>query len=120
MLPRRLSSGISPTPRGAMNNRIQLMRANSQRDTNGEFLPDVVFAECWASISKLASKYTEKSEIVTTEATHKIVISYRPGVTTVLKILFQGRLFLLEAVFDPDEHKNELWLFAYERNDGVV
>ena len=119
MLPRRLSSGISPTPRGAMSHRIQLLRANTQRDGNGEFLPDVVFAQCWASITKLASKYTEKSELVVSEATHKIVIPYRAGVSTSMKVLFQNRIFLLEAVFDPDERKNELWLFAYERNDGA-
>lgn len=111
---------MSYTPLGAFEHRIQLMQQNSLRDSNGEFLADIVVAECWAAIRAIAQKYTEKQQQVVTEATHKVIIHYIPGVTSNLKVkLADGRIWNIEAVADPDERQVELNLYCYERNDGV-
>jgi SPP1 family predicted phage head-tail adaptor len=99
-----------------MRHTIDLLQPNTQRDSNSEFLYPVVFATCWASIQALASKYTEKQEQVVTEATHKVVIQYRSGVTSAMKVRFEGRIFDIQAVLDPDETHDQLWLMCYERS----
>lgn len=111
---------MSYTPVGAFTTLIQLMDKNSLRDSNGEFLADVLFAECWASIRAISQKYTEKQQQVVTEATHKVIIHYIPGVTSEMKVkLPDGRIWNIEDVADPDERQVELNLYCYERNDGV-
>jgi SPP1 family predicted phage head-tail adaptor len=110
---------MSYTPIGAFTTYISLMQKNSLRDTSGEFLADVVFAQCWAAIRALATKYTEKTQQVVTEATHKVIIPYISGVTSALKVkLPDGRIWNIEAAADPDERQVELNLYCYERNDG--
>jgi SPP1 family predicted phage head-tail adaptor len=110
---------MSYTPIGAFSVLINLMQRNSLRDTNGEFLPDVVFAQCWAAIRAITQKYTEKQQQVITEATHKVIIHYLAGVTSALKVqLPDGRIWNIEAAADPDERQVELNLYCYERNDG--
>jgi SPP1 family predicted phage head-tail adaptor len=117
MLPRRLSTNLSYTPTGAMQHRVVLSKASSQRTATGEFVQRYEpFATCWASIQMLAGKYTEKTQQVITESTHKIIIRYIPGVTTAMTVqLSDGRVWNIEAVADPDERHVELQLFCYER-----
>lgn len=118
MLPRRLSTNLSYTPTGALQHRVTLSKPSAQRTASGEFVQQYEsFATCWASIQMLAAKYTEKTQQVVTEATHKITIRYIPGVTSAMTVqLSDGRVWNIEAVSDPDERHVELQLFCYERN----
>ena|SRR5579884_3623248 len=102
-----------------MQQQIQLLEQNSQRDKNGEFLSPTIFAQLWAKVEALAGKYSEKSQQVVSEATHKVTIHYLPGVTSAMKVQLNSRVFNVEYVADPDERQVELWLFCYERNDGA-
>ena len=110
---------MSYTPIGAFSTLINIMQKNSQRDANGEFLADVVFAQTWAAIRAMTQKYTEKQQQVVTEATNKVTIPYISGVTSAMKVqLPDGRIWNIEAVSDPDERQVELNLYCYARNDG--
>lgn len=120
MLPRRLSMNLGYTPTGAMQHRVVLSKPSSQRSATGEFVQRYEpFATCWASVQALAAKYTEKPQQVVSESTHKVTMRYISGVTTAMTVtLTDGRIWNIEAVFDPDERHVELQLFCYERNDG--
>lgn len=120
MLPRRLNNGVGYASTGAMSNRVSVLQRSQARDaTTGEFLTThELVATVWAKIDMLATKYIERPEQVTTEATHKVTIRYMSGITTANLIQFDNRVFNIEAVFDPDERKRELHLMCYERNDG--
>src|ERR1700743_2040051 len=105
---------------GAFSIHVQLMERNTQRDDNGSFLADLVFADCWAAIRPLVYKYTEKQQQVVTEATQQVTIPYIPNVTSALNVrLDDGRIWNIEAVTDPDMRQVELNLYCYERNDGA-
>jgi SPP1 family predicted phage head-tail adaptor len=117
MQPRRLSTNRTYTPTGAMTTRVTLSQPSEQRGPTGEFIQQYEpFATCWASIEMLAAKYTEKTQLVIAEATHKVTIRYLPVTPSMTVILPDGRIWNIEAVFDPDERKVELQLFCYERN----
>lgn len=119
MLPRRLSTGTAYAPTGSLNQQITLLERSTQRDALGNFIDPGTFATCWARIEPLASKYTQDQQQIVTEATHRITIRYIPNVTTALTIqLSSGAIWNIESVLDPDGRQFELWLMAYERNDG--
>src|SRR5437867_7847265 len=118
MFPRRLSTGIAYTPAGALQHRITLLQQNQQRDTNGEFLDPVIFAETWASISILQGRDLERAQQIVSEVSHKVVIRHIEGVKSSMTVQFVDRTFLIQAVEDPDERKVELHLLCLERNDG--
>jgi SPP1 family predicted phage head-tail adaptor len=115
---RRLSTGIAYESRGAMVHRITLLKDNSQRNAEGEFLPATDFADTWASIKVLQGRELEKLQQIVAEVTHKIVIPYQDGVISGMRIQFGKRIFQIEAVQDPDERKVDLILLGLERNDG--
>lgn len=118
MLPRRLSNGVGYTNVGALQHQVYILQRNTRRDANGDFLPPVVFATCWARVQALTDKYTEKAQQVVTEATHRVTVRYIPGLDTSMQVQFNGRIFNIAAILDPDERQVELWLMCYERNSG--
>jgi SPP1 family predicted phage head-tail adaptor len=120
MLPRRVSDNFAYTPRGSMNRQVQLLKPSTRRDASGEFLDPDVFATCWAKITSITPKYTEKKDQVVVEATHKIVIPYVDGITSefTVKLISTGQIFLILEPNDPDQRQVELWLRCYQRNDG--
>jgi len=102
-----------------MNVCITLLLAEQKRSPIGEFLPPEKFASTWASVRALAGRDLEKSQQVVAEVTHKIVMRYLPGVLAKMLVqLPDGRIFIIQAVLDPDERKIEMWLMCKERNDG--
>jgi SPP1 family predicted phage head-tail adaptor len=117
---KRLSTGTAYTSAGAMNICITLLLADQQRTPDGEFLPWEKFASTWASIRAMTGRDLEKAQQVVAEVTHKVVIRYMPGVLAKMLVqLPDGRIFLIQAIMDPDERKVELWLLCKERNDGA-
>lgn len=101
---------------GRLRLRIQIVQPNLSRDSRGELEAPTVFATVWSSLTPLTSKYIEKAERVVTEATWKLGIRYLAGLTTAMHVLYDGRVFNIEAVMDPDGRKRELELHCYERN----
>jgi SPP1 family predicted phage head-tail adaptor len=118
MQPRRLSTGISYEPRGAMQHRVTLLQRNSRRTDEGESLPPTDFADTWASIKVLQGRELDKAQQIVAEVTHKVVIPYQDGVESDMLVQFRNRLFVIQAVQDPDERQVELHLLCAERNEG--
>jgi len=101
---------------GKMRQKITLVQRNEAQDSQGEPLPPTEVATVFAQIQMLSAKYTEKTQIVITESTHKFTIRYRDDVTSAMQIQYDGRVFNIEAVFDPTEMKRFLIIFCYERD----
>jgi SPP1 family predicted phage head-tail adaptor len=117
MLPRRLSNNVSYVSAGSMTERVALLTASQSKDADGEFVQaHELVATVWGRVDALTSKYIEKPESVTTEATHKVTIRWMPGITSAnLVQLSDGRIFDIQAALDPDERKVNLALYCYER-----
>lgn len=113
---KRLSTGSGYQSTGALNQKVQIMQASTRRDSTGEFLDDEVFADCWARIQDISHKYTEKPQIVLTEATDVVYIRYIPGVTKAMKVRSGTRLMNIEIAVDPDDLQVELRIYCYDRD----
>jgi SPP1 family predicted phage head-tail adaptor len=112
---RRLSTGSGYQSTGARNQQIQIMQPSTRRDGTGEFLDDQVFAECWARVQDISHKYTEKPQVVVTEATDVVYIPFIPGITKAMKVKAGTRTMNIETVVDPDNMQVELKLYCYDR-----
>lgn len=117
MLPRPINSA-SYAAAGSMNQRVTLVQLSESRTETGAIVNTAEpVATVWARIEPLTSKYTEKTETVLTEATHKVTIHYLSGITTAnLVELSDGRVWMIQAVLDPDERRAELQLYCYSRD----
>src|SRR5437899_7178475 len=115
MLPKSID-GLQFSQAGDFDRKVTLLAPSTQRDENGEAMPDVVVAEVWASIAALLPKYIEKTQQTVTEVTYKIKIRYRAGITTANRVSFRGRLYNIEGVVNLGEANRELHLFCYQRN----
>jgi len=102
-----------------MHHRITLLTLNKKRDDSGEFLPPTDFSDCWADISLLQGKELDKAQQIIAEVTHKVVVSYQPGIESQMLVQFEDRVFTIQAVQDPDERHVELHLLCVERNEGL-
>ena len=96
--------------------------------------PDpVIFAQgVYAYITSLWATTQAKKlqQQVLSEITHKIIIRYMAGLRSRMFLLYNDpdstddsgnlvpRRFEIDRIFDPDEHKVELWVLAIERNEG--
>ncbi len=120
MQPRRLSTNTSPTPIGAMNSKIDILKLTGVKDAVGNPTWDKFADNVWARIQTLTSTYKEKPQQNVPEATHRIVIRYIDGVTSAMRIQSGGKLYLIEGdPSDPDGQRRELWINCYMRNSGA-
>lgn len=106
---------------GLLNRRITIQSPSATQDEYGQLTPqwdDLIHT--WASIRAATSKEVFAASGFTSEVSHIITIRYRPAVTirSKYRALFNGRVFNIQTVTDPDESKAQLKLLCLEINDG--
>jgi len=98
----------------------QLVTGSPQNTTAGE--PDQAWgdvATVWAAVEPLQGRALEAAQMIQSEVTGRIRIRYRAGVTAAMRVSFDGRLYDIKAVVDPDERHRELVLYTAQGvNDG--
>jgi SPP1 family predicted phage head-tail adaptor len=119
VLPRRLSTNLAPTPIGARNSQIDILKI-ARQDGAGNPVWDVFAAGIWAKIQTLTSTYKEKQQQEVSEATHRIILPYMTGVTSAMVVRSDGKVYQIEGdPSDPDGGRRELWINCYMRNSGA-
>lgn len=106
---------------GPLNRRITIQSPSATQDQYGQLAQqwdDLIHT--WGSIRAATSKEVFAASGFTSEVSHIITIRYRPAVTikSNYRVLFNGRVFNIQAVSDPDESKVQLNLLCLETNDG--
>jgi SPP1 family predicted phage head-tail adaptor len=110
---------------GRMRHRIKILQPTLQQDTTGgtQVNQNVVVASTWASIEALTGQEKFAAHEFITEVSHKIVIRWRRGVTSRMRVLVSSndhkRLFLIENVLNADERNKSLALYCIELFDGA-
>ena len=69
---------------------------------------------CYAQIEPLAGRELMAAQSMQAETTHTITIRYRTGVTPAMRALYQGRVFNVLSVIDPDMTHTSLQLLCSE------
>ena len=100
---------------GRLRKRVQLQTATEVDDSMGQLIPTAVtVATLWAGIEPLQGKEAEQAKQIVAEASHKITLRYRSGVTAKHWLLYGVRKFHIAAVLNRDERNHELTLLCTE------
>jgi len=105
---------------GKLNRRITIQSQTATKDAFGSLLATWSDVTCtWASIAAPTSKEVYALGAgFTAQVTHRIVIRYRDGITSAMRVNYRGRIFQIQAISDPDEDRVQLVLMCLERNEG--
>ena len=68
----------------------------------------------WAAIEPLAGRELETAQAVYAEATIRVVMRYRTGIDTSMRVVYQGRLFNILEVRDTEMAHKALELLLSE------
>ena len=86
-----------------LNRRITIQRRSTAVDAFGQQTTAWTdFLTCWASIEPMSGRELVAAQAVQSEVTHTLTIRYRPTVTAAMRALYQGRIFEIRAVQDPE------------------
>lgn len=69
---------------------------------------------CWARIEPLSGRELVLAQAQNAEVTHLVEIFYRPTVTAAMRVVYQGRIFNVLSVIDPDMAHVSLELLCSE------
>ena len=74
----------------------------------------VVMGGTSSVLSKLSGKKYLFAGQIESEITHRILLRYRDGVTSAMRLVFENRVFNIRYVVDSDETRNTLELLVQE------
>lgn len=100
---------------GKLRHRVTLQEYISSKDSFGaeiETWSDT--ATVWAGIEPLSGKEYFAAQQVNAEINTKIMIRYRAGVRSTMRVAFQNRLFEILSVINTEEKNQELILMCRE------
>lgn len=105
---------------GRMNRRITLQYQNGwDVDDEGNATPQWDdFATVWANIRPLRGREYFEAAAVNAETTVKMLIRYRPGITPDMRVVYNGRIYNIQAVIDVYEGRRQLELMCKEVQAG--
>jgi len=75
------------------------------------------FKTAWASIEPLRARETEQAERFSSEVTGTILIRRLRGVDASMRVSWEGRIFRIVGMIDPDYRHRELQLYVVEGSD---
>jgi len=68
----------------------------------------------WAAIETLTGREFVIAMTAQAEVTIQVRIRYLPGITSAMRITYQGRIFNIQSVINPNEANRELVLMCLE------
>jgi SPP1 family predicted phage head-tail adaptor len=106
---------------GKLRHRIDIVAPTNAQDSTGGIskADNIVYANVWAAIEAVTTKDTLATAEFISQSTHKVTIRYVPGVTARMQVWFNGRVFQIAGVMNPDERTKQLVLWCLEINDSA-
>lgn len=87
---------------------------NDYGEPNGEW--EDVYANTWAKIAHLSGKQLWEAEKVNSKITHEVIIRYKAGIKSSMKVIFGDRYFEIMYSLNPNERNEYLKLMCKEIN----
>lgn len=104
---------------GQLRQRVTLLQASTQKDTFGGVKNPVAFATVWGKVKPLMGKDLYAAQQRVSEVTHQVTIRYLDGVKAKHFVDFNGRIFRITYVMNPEELGEQLQLLCVEINDSA-
>jgi SPP1 family predicted phage head-tail adaptor len=106
---------------GKLNRRIQIQSQSASQDEYGQQLTTwTTVLSTWASIRAATSKEIYASSGFVSQISHVITLRYRLGcpIKGSYRVLYEDRIFQIQAVSDPDEGRKQINLLCLEIDEG--
>lgn len=101
---------------GKLRHRVKLQRyALGSPEQTASGAPDGAWADyitVWASVEPLNGRELFAAQEHHSEVTHRIRIRYRDGVTADMRVNFEGVIYSVGAVIDPEMRHREMQLLC--------
>lgn len=113
----------APIPVGALRHRLTIQAENPAADGGGgqgadPWTDPVTVAAVWGRVEPFdtPSRSWERLHAMQIQGriSHRITIRHRPGITSGMRVLFEGRAFNIRAVVNPEERDRTLELLCEE------
>lgn len=105
----------NPVRAGDFNRRVTIQSRSTTKDSFGEAQQTwSTVITCWARIEPLSGRELVLAQAINAEVTHLVEIFYRPTVTAAMRVVYQGRVFNIVSVIDPDTAHISLELLCSE------
>ena len=105
---------------GDFNRRISIQARDNTPDSFGQISSAwTEVLNCWARIQPLSGRELMAAQAINAEVTHQVGIFFRPTVTAAMRAVYQGRVFNIHSVIDPEMAHFTLELLCSEGlNEG--
>lgn len=100
---------------GDFNRRVTIQQRGAAKDGFGQATQTWTdLLSCWARIEPLSGRELVMAQAQNAEVTHLVEIIYRPTITAAMRVVYQGRIFNVLSVIDPDMAHVSLELLCSE------
>lgn len=100
---------------GRLRHQVEIQQYTATRDAAGQEIRDwTEFATVRADVMPLSGREFFDAAQYNVEISHRVRIRYRPGVTTKMRVIHEGRVLDIEYVINKDERDRELHLMCIE------
>lgn len=103
---------------GSLKRRICIQSQSTTQDASGQPVSTwTTVLNTWASIHAASGKEVYAASGFISELSHVLTIRY-PALTvnSTMRVLYRSRIFIIQAVSDPDEGRRQLNLLCKELN----
>ena len=95
--------------------RITIQQQSQTPDTGGGFSRSWGnVATVWAEVIPISGREVLANQQLQGQVTHRITIRYRSGVTTAMRVAYEGRVFNIRSVLNIRERDDLLEILAEE------
>lgn len=102
---------------GRLRHKVTIQRPVQARGDWGATKTWETFKQVFGSIEPLRARETEQADRFSSEVTGTIAIRWLGGVDASMRVNWEGRIFRIVGVVDPDYRHRELQLFVVEGSD---
>lgn len=102
---------------GRLRHKVTIQRPVQARGDWGATKTWETYQEVFASIEPLRARESEQADRFSSEVTGTIVIRRLAGVDASMRVNWEGRIFRIVGVVDPDYRHRELQLYVVEGSD---
>jgi SPP1 family predicted phage head-tail adaptor len=100
-------------PAGRLRHRIEIQNYEMTQDDWGQPIYTWThWADVWASVEPLQGREFLAAMALQSQTTVRIRMRYRPGVTSQMRVLFDGRIYSIDSVIEPQSRRHALQLMC--------
>ena len=107
---------------GSLNRRILIQSSPPPKGSFGQ-TPAATWSpvlSCWASIRAATSKEVYAASGFTSDVSHVVTIRFPTvRIRSSMRVLYDGRVFIVQSADDPDEDRAMLKILCLEQNEGT-